>query len=66
MTGSIKAIKALSAKSANTVNRAEKLKACVDLKKASIKRELTVQAAWQGIKQGGKCMLGEEKKCEKE
>ncbi|WP_156443067.1 hypothetical protein [Burkholderia sp. RF4-BP95] len=66
MTGSIKAIKTLSAKSDYAINRATKLKARVDPKKASIKRELTVQAAWQGIKQGGKCMFGEEKKCEKE
>ncbi|WP_241295904.1 RHS repeat-associated core domain-containing protein, partial [Burkholderia stabilis] len=66
ITGSIKAIKNLSGQSANTVNRAAKVKARIDLKKASIKRDLIVQGAWQGIKQGGKCVFGKEKKCEEE
>ncbi|MDN7942382.1 hypothetical protein QZM76_29580, partial [Burkholderia multivorans] len=50
----------------NTANRAAKLKVRVDLKKDSIKRDLIVQGAWQGIKQGAKCAFGEEKKCEEE
>ncbi|KAG8154871.1 hypothetical protein BFF94_004720 [Burkholderia catarinensis] len=31
-----------------------------------VKRDLIVQGAWQGVKQGGKCVFGEEKKCEEE
>ncbi|MDR6500157.1 RHS repeat-associated protein [Burkholderia ambifaria] len=64
VTGSVKAIKNLSGQAANTANRAAKLKSRIDIKKASIKRELIVQGAWQGVKQGGKCVFGEEKKCE--
>ncbi|RQT82494.1 RHS repeat protein [Burkholderia cepacia] len=29
-----------------------------------VAKQLAVQGAWQGIKQGGKCVLGEERKCE--
>ncbi|WP_175015339.1 hypothetical protein [Burkholderia lata] len=45
VTGSVKAIKKLSGQAANTANRAAKLKSRVDIKKASIKRELIVQGA---------------------
>ncbi|KVG62228.1 type VI secretion system tip protein TssI/VgrG [Burkholderia pseudomultivorans] len=66
VTRSIKAIRNISNQSANTANRAAKLKTRIDIKRDSIKRDLIVQGAWQGIKQGAKCAFGEEKKCEEE
>ncbi|WP_157687331.1 hypothetical protein [Burkholderia lata] len=64
VTRSIKAIKNLSGQAANAANRAAKLKSRIDIKKTSIKRDLIVQGAWQGVKQGAKCVFGERKKCE--
>ncbi|MCA7996147.1 type VI secretion system tip protein VgrG [Burkholderia cepacia] len=61
---SAKAIKVLSRQTGMTANRAAKLQARVSAKRSAIGKELAVQGAWQGIKQGGKCVLGEERKCE--
>lgn len=61
---SAKALKMLSRQTGMTANRAAKLQARMSAKKSAIGKELAVQGAWQGIKQGGKCVLGEERKCE--
>lgn len=57
---------ATSTQSANTANRAQKLEGRINAHRSTIRDEVKVQGAWQGLKQAGKCVFGEEKKpCEK-